>query len=51
MQIEDSVADVTHVWTPDRAERGILGMNQDVFWPIQAVFVVREPFCDVRIPS
>ena len=35
------------VGSPDRAERDILKMILDVFWPIQATFVVGEPFCDV----
>ena len=42
--------DVTSVGSPDRAERAILGMILGVFWPIQAVFVAREPLCDVGTP-
>ena len=45
------VANVTFVGSPDRAERDILGMLFDVFWSIQAAFVVGEPLCDVGIHS
>ena len=37
--------------SPDRAKCDNLGMVLDAFWSIQATFVVREPFCGVRIPS
>ena len=38
--------------SPDRSEFEILGMILDVFWPIQATLVVREPLCDdVGTPS
>ena len=37
--------------TPDRAERTFLGVILAVFLPIQAAFVVGEPFCDVGTPS
>ena len=48
MKMEWLVTDVTPVGSPDRAERAILGMIWlSVFWPIQAVFVVGEPLCDV----
>ena len=42
---------VTSIGFPDRVERDILGMILSVFWPSQATFVVREPLCDVGIPS
>ena len=51
MKTEWLLAKVTPVRPPDRAERGILGMILDVFWPIQATFVTGEPLCDVEIPS
>ena len=51
MKREWLVADVTPVGSPDRAEGGILGMLLNVFWPIQAAFVVGKPFCDVAVPS
>ena len=46
MKIKWLVANVTSVGSPDRAERYILGIILDVFWPIQDVFVVREPLYD-----
>ena len=53
MKIEWLVADVTAVGFPDRAERAILGviLAECVFWSMQALFVVGEPFCDIRTPS
>ena len=51
LKIESLVADVTPVRSPARAERDILGMVLDVFWPIQDTFVVGEPLCDVGISS
>ena len=52
MKIEWLVADVTPVGIPDRAENEILGILLDVFWPIQATFVVGEPFViSIGIPS
>ena len=53
MKIEWLVTDVTAVGSLDRAERVILGMDFDYacFWPIQVIFVVREPFCGVGTPS
>ena len=45
MTIEGSVADVTPVVSPDRAEHDILGIM------FEAAFVIREPLCDVGIPS
>ena len=50
MKIEWLFAIVTHAGSPDRAECAILGMIFGPFWPIQAIFVVEEPLCDVRIP-
>ena len=49
MNIKWLVADVTAVEAPDIAEHAILGMIfcWALFWPIQAVSVVREPLCDV----
>ena len=43
MKTEWLVANVTPVGSAARAEIDILGMILDIFWPIQAVFVVREP--------
>ena len=51
MKIEWFVIYVTPVGSPDRAERAILGVILEVFWPIQAVFVVGEPLCDVGSAS
>ena len=51
MKIEWLVTNVTAVGSPDRAERAILGMILDIFWPIQATFVAREPLSNARIPS
>ena len=51
MKIEWLITDVPAVRSPDRAERAILGMILGVFWPIQALFVIGEPLCDVRSPS
>ena len=54
MKIESFVVDVTAVGSPDIAERVILfGGDFGLAWflPIQAVFVVREPLCDVGPPS
>ena len=36
---------------PVRAKREMSGLILDVFWPIQAAFVVGEPLCGVGIPS
>ena len=49
--IEWSVANVTAVGGPDRAEHDILGIMLNIFWPIQAAFVGREPLCDIGTPS
>ena len=43
MKVEWLFADVTAAGLPDRADGAILGMRLGVFWPIQAVFVGREP--------
>ena len=43
LKIEWLFADVTPVGSPDRAERDILEMILDIFWPIQVAYVVREP--------
>ena len=41
-----------HLRAPDRAERAILGViGLGIVLPIQAVFVVGEPLCDVGTPS
>ena len=45
------VAVVTLLVSPDRAEGDILGIILDSFWPIQTVFMVREPLFDVGILS
>ena len=47
MKIKLLVADVTAVGSPDRGEHAILGMILEVSCPIQAIFVVGEPLCDV----
>ena len=51
MKIGGLVADVTSVGPPARAERETLGVIWDIFWPIEAAFVVGEPLCDLKIPS
>ena len=51
MKIERSVSNVAAVGSSDRAERDILGVILNFFWPIQATVVVREPLCDAGIPS
>ena len=43
------VANVIGVGSRDRAERAVL--EGALFCPIQAVFVVGEPLCDVGTPS
>ena len=47
MKIEWLITNVTAVGPPARAKRDILGMMLDVFWPIQATFVIGESFCDL----
>ena len=51
MKIEGLIADVTFVGSPARAERYMLRVIFDGFWPIQDAFVVWEPFCHLEIPS
>ena len=53
MKIEWLVTDLTSVRSPDRADCAILGMilGWALFWPIQAVFLVGEAFCDIETPS
>ena len=51
MKTEWLVADVTAVGSPARGEHDIVWVMLVVFSPIQAVFVVEEPFCDAGIPS
>ena len=52
MKIKWFVDHVTPVGSLDRAEHAILGMilAGRFFLPIQAVFVVEEPFCDAGTP-
>ena len=54
MKIESLVSNVTALRSPDRAD-GTFDFGGDLgwtlFWPIQAVFVVREPLYDVKTPS
>ena len=50
MKIEGLVTNVAPGGSPDRAGRDILGMNLDVFGPIQAVLWYRSHFV-VDIPS
>ena len=53
MKIKWLIADVTAAGSPDRAEYAILGVISagQLFWPIQAIFVVGEPLCRVGTPS
>ena len=53
MKIEWFITSVTAVESLDRAERAILGgiLVGRFFLPIQAIFVVGEPLCDVGTPS
>ena len=51
LKIEWLVIDITAVGSPDKAERDILGMIFDVFWPGQPAIVVWEPLRDLRTPS
>ena len=54
MKIELLVAGITVVGSPNIAERAMYfggDFTWALFWPIQAVFLVREPFCDVGTPS
>ena len=45
------VADLTPVGSPYRVECDLFGDDFRRFWPLQAVFVVREPLCHVGIAS
>ena len=38
-------------WFPWQSRTWYFGDNLDVFWPIQAAFMVGEPLCDVGTPS
>ena len=52
MKIKLLVADVTAVGAPEIVKRVFRGdFGWALFWPIQAVFVGRGPFCDVGAPS
>ena len=53
MKIKWLVADVTAVGTPLYIGTCYFGddFGWALFWPIQAVFVVGEPFCDVGTAS
>ena len=52
MKIEWLVIDVTAVISLDKAERAIWrGGGAAVIWPIQDIFVVPEPLCDVETSS
>ena len=54
MKIDWLVANVTAAGSPDRAQRAMyLGGDFGLafFEPIQAIFVIRGPLCDVRTPS
>ena len=52
MKIEWLVANITAVGFPDRAEHAFFGSDFGwaIYWPIQAIFVVREPLCDQEPP-
>ena len=43
------VTNLIVVRLPDRVKYDILEVILDIFWPIQTIFVVREPLCDVVI--
>ena len=52
LKIELLVADVTAAGSPDRVECAILAVIlAQRFRPIQPVFVIGKPLCDVRTPS
>ena len=54
MKIEWLVSDVTAVASLDRAERAMYfegDFDWVCCWPIQVIFVVGEPLCDVGTPS
>ena len=52
MELQWLVTDVTAVGSPDIAEDAILEviLSGALFWPIQCVFMVGEPLCDVGTP-
>ena len=50
MKTEGFIANVTPVRWPVRAEHDIVGVILDIFWPIQAAIVAREPFHNPGIP-
>ena len=47
MKIEWLVTNVTSEGSLAKAEHAIFGGVLGVFWPIQVIFGVRKPFCDV----
>ena len=50
MKVEVLVADITYFGSPAR-EREMLGALLDIFWTIQATFVVWKALCGLEIPS
>ena len=53
MKIDWLITNLTTFGSPDRDERAIweVILGRAVFWPIQAVFVIREPLCDIGTSS
>ena len=53
MKIEWLATNVTAAGSLDKAEYAIFWDDFDwaFLWPIQSVFVVEEPLCDVNTPS
>ena len=53
MKIKLLVTDAPANDSPDETERAILGWDCGwaCFWPIQDIFVVAEPLCDVGTSS
>ena len=51
MKIKRSVAIVTAIRRPFRAESGSFWVILNVFWPIQAASVVEQQLCDLKMPS
>ena len=53
IKIEWLATDVTAVGPPDRAKRAIFGviLAWRHVWPIQDIFVVADPLCDVATSS
>ena len=45
------IINVTAVESYDRSESGLFCVILNVFWPIQVIFAVGEPSCDLEIPS